>query len=69
MRPYCREFLKRMSKIYEIILFTSSDQQYAKALISQIDTHKYISQILSMEYCLQTNNGLFIKDLRILKNR
>ena len=35
-----------------------------------LDPNKlYIDGILSREYCLQTKNGCFIKDLRILKNR
>ena len=29
IRPYARLFLKKLAKLFEIIIFTSSEQQYA----------------------------------------
>ncbi len=63
-------FIKNMSKKYEIIIFTASIQYYADAIINHIDPdNKYISYVLTRKHCMQTKNGFFIKDLRIIKNR
>ena len=36
-RPYLQEFLEKMSKIYEIIFFTSSVPKYANNVVNLID--------------------------------
>jgi len=70
MRPFCLEFLEEMSKIFEVYIFTASNQYYAKSIIDFLDPEaKYISGILDRTKCLKTKNGFFIKDLRIIKNR
>ena len=59
-----------MSKVFEIIIFTASTAYYADAIINHIDPeNKYISYVLTRKHCMQTKNGFFIKDLRIIKNR
>ena len=59
-----------MSKIYEIIIFTASTQAYAEAIVNYIDPHnKLINYVLTRKHCMQTKNGFFIKDLRIITNR
>jgi len=37
IRPYALSFLKKMSKIYEIIVFTASEQDYADAVLNELD--------------------------------
>lgn len=70
IRPYCREFLKKMKEHYEIIIFTASTAGYAETIIKELDPQrKYISYILDRNFCLETKNGFYIKDLRIIKNR
>lgn len=70
MRPYLRDFFNKVSPIYELIIFTASTAPYAKAVVSHIDPErKFINFILTREHCMETKNGFFIKDLRILKNR
>ena len=59
-----------MSELYEIAIFTASAINYAKTIINHIDKErKYITTILSRENCMETRNGFFIKDLRIIKDR
>jgi len=53
-----------------MIVFTASAPNYAKAVVNHIDPEKkYINAILTRENCMETKNGFFIKDLRIIKNR
>jgi CTD small phosphatase-like protein 2 len=70
IRPYAEEFLKEMSKEFEIIIFTAAEKNYAESMINLLDPkQQYVSYILHREHCLRTKKGLLIKDLRIIKNR
>ena len=69
-RPYLSEFLKNLSVIFEIGIFTSSAQDYARVVVDAIDpSKKFISFILDRRHCYYTKLGNTIKDLRIIKNR
>lgn len=51
-------------------MFTASSPSYASAIINFLDPeNKYIIGILNRSNCMETKNGFFIKDLRILKNK
>jgi len=70
IRPFAREFLKKMKEQYEILVFTASTAPYADAIVKELDPEKkLISYVLDRNFCLETKNGFYIKDLRILKNR
>ena len=70
IRPFAREFLKKMKEHFEVLVFTASCSLYAETVVRELDPEKkYISYILDRSFCLETKNGFFIKDLRILKNR
>lgn len=70
IRPYCIEFLEKLAKYYEIFIFTASSPNYANSIINFLDPSKIlINGILTRENCLQTKNGFFIKDLRVINNR
>lgn len=61
-RPFLQEFLEAMSKIYEIIFYTASVQEYANLVIDFIDPDNLGSARLFRENCRHIE-GSFVKDL------
>lgn len=60
--------LKKLSQVYEIMIFTAAVPEYAHQMRKLIDpNNEYISHIFDRSDCIKTNNGLFIKDLRIIQ--
>lgn len=47
VRPFTYKFLSKMSKIYEVVIFTASILNYAKPLITNLDRNRTNFQILS----------------------
>ncbi len=62
-RPFVDEFLDKMSKIFELVIFTASIKEYANPLLNKLDTKKRISYRLFREHCTPSGN-FFIKDLK-----
>ncbi len=70
-RPYLKEFLSRMSELYEIVLFTAGIREYAQAVAEKIDPLGRISFILDRDHCSVLHKGensdmLYFKDLKYL---
>ncbi|CAD8132648.1 unnamed protein product [Paramecium octaurelia] len=69
IRPYTTYFLQELAQYYTIYIYTASSQPYAQTIVNYLDPHKqYISGILSRSNCMETKNGFFIKDLRIIQD-
>lgn len=62
VRPFVAEFLKRLSKHYEMIVFTASLSKYAEPLMQQLDPQQLCSYKLFREHCTFFNQA-FVKDL------
>jgi len=69
VRPYCLEFLSNMAQHYNIYVFTAGTKDYAEPIISYLNKHhKTILGVLHRKNCMETQNGFFIKDLRIISD-
>ena len=64
-RPGLEEFLQRMSQLYELVIYTSSEKEYATSIIDKIDPHHRIRTILHRDHCLLSPYGLD-KDLLLI---
>jgi len=52
------------------VVFTASHQCYATKVIQHLDPEgKYIDHSFFREHCVNTEEGLYIKDLRIFEDR
>ncbi|KAM3135459.1 hypothetical protein pb186bvf_012478 [Paramecium bursaria] len=70
IRPFAQQILQALSKHFEIIVFTASHQCYASVVLDYLDPRRqWISHRLYRDSCVQSEEGAFIKDLRVLGNR
>ncbi|CAK68015.1 unnamed protein product (macronuclear) [Paramecium tetraurelia] len=70
IRPYAQQILQTLSRHFEIIVFTASHSCYANIVLDYLDPKKqWISHRLFRDHCIQTDEGAYVKDLRVLGNR
>lgn len=70
IRPYALSCLREVSKYYQIVVFTASHKAYADVVLDYIDPDRdLIDKRLYRESCVKTEDNVYIKDLRIIKNR
>ena len=65
VRPGVKEFLEKLSKRFEIIIFTASISKYAGPLLDILDKNKLCTYRLFREHCTLINTS-FVKDLKKL---
>lgn len=69
VRPYAIETLRALSENFQIVIFTASHQNYADAVLDFIDPGWELTSLrLYWENCVETEEGIFIKDLWVLSN-
>lgn len=62
--------LRLLSSHFELMLFTASYQYYADRVLELIDPDRTIFQYrFYRDSCIEVEEGLFVKDLRIIGNR
>lgn len=69
VRPYCLEFLQRMSQRFEIVVYTAAREDYASQVIDRLDpSGKLINGRLYRQHCSNADGSL-VKDFRVIANR
>ncbi len=69
-RPYTDELLEKMSLSYEIVLFTAGNEEYAETIRNYLDPEgRLIKKAIGGEHCVNTQEGYYVKDLRIFTDR
>ncbi|XP_029470065.1 CTD small phosphatase-like protein 2 isoform X2 [Rhinatrema bivittatum] len=67
LRPFTKEFLETISKMYEIFVFTTAKREYAEKILAFLDPQKkLIRHRLFQEDCACIQ-GHYVKDLSVLK--
>ncbi|CDW72048.1 nli interacting factor-like phosphatase family protein [Stylonychia lemnae] len=70
VRPYALECLREANKKYQVVVFTASHKFYADVVLDYLDPKgELVHYRLYRDSCFQTEDGVYIKDLRIIKNR
>ncbi|XP_076897236.1 uncharacterized protein LOC143550481 [Bidens hawaiensis] len=65
-RPYLKEFLERVSEMFQVMVFTASQSIYANQLLDILDPDgKFISRRAYRESCVFAD-GTYTKDLTVL---
>ena len=65
VRPGTIEFIKKVTELFEVIIFTASISKYALPLLDILDHEKKIHFRLTREHCTFIN-GIYIKELKKL---
>ena len=70
VRPYLKECLTEANKYFQVIVFTASHQAYADVVLDYLDpNNEFFQYRLYRESWTQIWDGVYIKDLSIIKNR
>jgi len=64
-RPYVDEFLERVAKKYEVVIFTASLAKYANPVLDNLDPNGTIHARLFRDSCVP-HGSQFVKDMSIL---
>ena len=62
VRPFAEFFISEMGKYFELVIFTSAEEEYANIVLEEIDKNKVITHKLYRRH-VEYNNGLCLKDL------
>jgi len=69
IRPFYDECMESLASMFEIVVFTAAEQDYADAILDVLDTEKLISKRLYRQHCINIDDKYFVKDLRIIDDR
>ena len=70
VRPFTEKCLEVSNKYFEVLVFTASHKWYADVILDYLDPeNKYFQHRLYREHCIPTTDNVYIKDLRVLRNR
>jgi CTD small phosphatase-like protein 2 len=67
IRPHAKEVLERLSREFEVGIFTASKASYARAVVGHLDPKgEYVDFMLFREHCVVREGNIHVKDLRVI---
>lgn len=69
VRPFLTDLLNSLKDDFELVIFTASHYCYANPIIDEIDPQKLFKTRLFRDHCDLVDNGIFVKNLAIFKDR
>ena len=70
IRPYAIDWLKAANELFQVIVFTASHKWYADTVLDFLDPKgELIQHRLYRDSWYKTEDNVYIKDLRIIRNR
>jgi len=70
VRPYALDCLREANKNFQVIVFTASHKFYADVVLDYLDPNRELIDFrLYRDHCFQSDDGVYIKDLRVVANR
>ena len=70
VRQHMEEVLQYLSTLYEIVVFTAGEKDYADQILNFIDENRtVIKHRLYRQHCVKAARRVYIKDLRIIADR
>ena len=66
LRPYVRNFLRNVCRVWEVVIFTAGLKDYADGILTELDPQsKYFTRRFYRDDCVLID-GFYCKDLRKL---
>jgi TFIIF-interacting CTD phosphatase-like protein len=65
-RPFAKNFIRNMSKHWELVVFTAGLKDYADTILNELDPTGYITRRFYRDSCTYTE-GVYIKDLKTVQ--
>lgn len=62
-RPHVDDFLRRVSKHFELIVMTAGVQPYASLVLDILDSERVLEHRFYRDACTKTETGILVKDL------
>ena len=70
IRPYAMRCLRSLSEVFELMVFTAGQRNYADAIIDLLDPDGSIFQHrLYRSDCVRNKEGTFVKDLSVINRK
>jgi Dullard-like phosphatase family protein len=64
-RPHAREFLKKVAQLFEVVIFTASQKNYADFIIDKLDIDNCVSHRLYRDHCVSIKKR-YVKNLSLI---
>lgn len=62
-RPGLLDFLEKMKTCYNIIIYTSSQKEYAETVIETAGIKKYVTKLYHRSDCRRIHQGIYLKEI------